>query len=212
MAFSIKKETRKPRYSLPFHIKGYKTAAVTKIVAGATVMATLNSCSLIYGIFGFGGWGVTAGLPAAEYVDRTEAIEIVEEELKTASPIVFQRDFKLVIQDQTGDVIDLIADGYNAEKKIIYELTAYYDFKYAENSTEKIYLDPTSDILTADEKNLIKNFTFGDHYFCVIESDYDHDIYYEADHFTYFYYLETQKDVTTDQTDDTTNDATDDTT
>ncbi|MBP7552440.1 MAG: hypothetical protein KA885_03365 [Spirochaetes bacterium] len=208
MAFSIKKETRVSKYSLPLALRN-RNGKIIKFVSGAALMASLNSCW-----FFFGNIWATAGLPAAEYVDRNGAIKIVEDELNwyTATTIVFQRDVKLAIQDQTGDVIDFIADGYNAERKIIYELTAYYDFKYAENSKEKIYLDPTTDILTTNEKNLIKNFTFGDHYFCVIESDYDESIYSEVDNFAYFYYLETQKDVTTDQTDDTTNDATDDAT
>lgn len=205
MAFSIKKETRKPCYSFTVSAS-VKNGKISNMISAVTILSSIGYFSLF----------VTScpGLPAAEYVDRNGAIKIVEEELNwnTATPLVFQRDVKLAIQDATGDVIDLIADGYNAEKKIIYELTAYYDFKYAENSKDKIYLDSTTDIITTDEKNLIKNFTFGDHYFCVIESDYDYDIYDEAGDFRYFYKLETQKDVTTDQTDDTTNDATDDTT
>lgn len=206
MAFSIKKETRVSKYSLPLALRN-RNGKIIKFISGAALLASLCGC------FPEGRWA-PGGVPALEYIDRNKAIEIVESKFAVdlSADIAFQRDFKLVIQDASGDVIDLIADGYNAEKKIIYELTAYYNFKYAENSKEKIYLDPTTDILTTNEKNLIKNFTFGDHYFCVIESDYDESIYSEVDNFSYFYYLETQKDVTTDQTDDTTNDATDDAT
>ncbi|MBP7552441.1 MAG: hypothetical protein KA885_03370 [Spirochaetes bacterium] len=166
MAFSIKKETRVSKYSLPLALRN-RNGKIIKFVSGAALAASLFGCPT----------PPTGGLPYIEPVDRNIAIELVESKFAVdlSADIVFQRDVKLVIQDASGDVIDLIADGYNADKKIIYELTSYYDIKttYYNGGYTNNYLDPTGDILTDDELGLIKNYSFGGYYFCNVYSDYE---------------------------------------
>lgn len=178
MAFSIKKETRKPQYSLPIVVRN-RRGKIVKILTTAVLVSSLSNCM------------PEAGLPYIEPVDRNRAIEIVEGKFKSDlfADIVFQRDVKLVIQDASGDVIDLIADGYNAEKKIIYELTAYYNVKttYYNGVYTKNYLDPTNDILMDEEIDLIKNNSFGGYHICDIYSDYEDTISYLINKFIQYY-------------------------
>lgn len=187
MAFSIKKETRVSKYSLPLALKN-RNGKIIKFVSGAALLASFCSCQ------------PEGGVPNIELVDRNKAIEIVESKFAVdlSADIVFQRDVKLVIQDASGDVIDLIADGYNADKKIIYELTSYYDIKttYYNGGYTNNYLDPTGDILTDDELGLIKNNSFGGYYFCNVYSVYEDLIDYILYNFIQYYKnLETTTDL-----------------
>lgn len=184
MAFSIKKETRVSKYSLPLALRN-RNGKIIKFVSGAALLASFCSCQ------------PEGGVPNIELVDRNRAIEIVES--RFASDLVFQRDVKRIIQDASGDVIDLIADGYNAEKKIIYELRAYYNTETNYIGGEYVlnYLDPTGDILTNDELGLIKNYSFGGYYFCHIDSYYEDSVNYILDKFIQYYKnLDTTTDLT----------------
>jgi hypothetical protein len=160
MKFQISKEKRNPEYHInpDSRMEKVKKAAIP-LLAGILAVTGISSS-----VSAAGPDVKTAGVPIYNPTIHsvTEMTVIVDKIILGNIGIKMKHDIPLKLKDSDGHMIEFIADGYNADKKLAYEWVAAPD--YSKDKKDK-------DILTTNETVYIKDSMFGETMILVIEKN-----------------------------------------
>jgi hypothetical protein len=158
MKFQIRKEERNPGYKYnPESTPDKGKKSVSPFLIG--LLAVLGMASPASPS---DGSVKTAGVPVynPEVYSVTEMTVIVNKVILNDIDIKMKHQVPLKLKSDDGKVIEFIADGYNADKKLAYEWVAAPDYTKDKKATE---------ILTTNDIALIKNAKFGETMILVID-------------------------------------------